>query len=322
MKKILSLALVAIMVISALALSGCGAKEAKLGLGVVTTVESTDATAEKTGNVTAEITAAAVLLSADGKILACDIDTLQAKLPFTADGKIVSVSAFQTKRDLKENYGMSSYAKTTEWYLQIDKLETVLVGKTVDEAKALVLNTGFGSDEVVNAGCTIGIADVIAAITEACGNAKNVGSLEGDSLAVAITAEYDAGTSKDATEEKDGVVQAEVCFAAVSLKDGKTTGVITDAMNAKFNFSTAGVATKTDAPQTKGELKEGYGMAAYAQTTEYYLQAEAFDKECVGKDVAGINGLAGGTDALATAGCTIDVSPLTAVVVKAIGEAK
>lgn len=321
MKKILSLILVLTMICSALVLTSCGAKEAKLGLGVVTSVEATAATEEKNGDVTADITAAAVLLSADGKILDCDIDALQAQLPFTADGKIVAVNSFSTKRDLKESYGMSTYAKTTEWYLQADKFEALVIGKTVTEVKALVLSDGFGNDDVVNAGCTIGISDFVSAIAKACESAKNVGSVEGDALAVAITAEYDADSSKDATEEADGVVQAEVSFAAVSVKDGKVTGAVTDAMNANFKFGTNGEATETSVPKTKGELKEGYGMAAYAQTTEYYLQAEIFDKECVGKDATGIRGLSDNND-LITAGCTIDVLPLVEAVTAAIKEAK
>jgi hypothetical protein len=63
-------------------------------------------------------------------------------------------------------------------------------------------------------------------------------------------------------------------------------------------------------------------MAKYANTTEYYLQSAAFDKECAGKTAAEITGMKDGTDALAAAGCTIAVSPLVAAVVKAINAAK
>lgn len=318
MKKILSLTLAVLMVVTALAFVGCGEKAAKLGLGVATTVSSTNATEEKAGSVKTAATVAAVLLSTDGKILAVDIDTLEASLGMTAEGVAVAGTSFESKRDKGDSYNMVKYGGATlEWYAQVDKLETVLVGKTVAEAKAIAT----GNDAVVAAGCTIDIADMIKAVVAACENAKEAGSFEGDTLAVSVVCENSSST-KDATAEKDGVLQAEFTFAAVTVKDGKTTAVVTDAMNAKATFNTAGEAVDTAAPKTKGELKENYGMSKYANTTEYYLQSAAFDKECAGKTSAEINGMKDGTDALVAAGCTIAVSPLVAAVTKAIAAAK
>lgn len=318
MRKILSLALAALMIVSAFAFVSCGEKAAKLGLGVATTVSATNATEEKAGSVKTAATVAAVLLSTEGKILAVDIDTLEAALGMTAEGTAVAGTSFESKRDKGDNYNMVKFGGATlEWYAQVDKLETVLVGKTVDEAKAIAT----GNDSVVAAGCTIDITDMIKAVVAACANAKEAGSLEGDTLAVSVVCENSSST-KDATEEKDGVLQAEFTFAAVTVKDGKTTAVVTDAMNAKATFNTKGEAVDTSAPKTKGELKEGYGMAQYANTTEYYLQSAAFDKECAGKTSAEITAMENGTDALVAAGCTIAVSPLVAAVVKAIAAAK
>ena len=320
MRKILSLALAALMIVSALAFVSCGEKAAKLGLGVATTVSATNATEEKAGSVKTAVTVAAVLLSTDGKIISVDIDTLEASLGMTATGEAVAAKSLASKRDKGDNYNMVKFGGAKlEWYAQVDALETVLVGKTTEEAKALLLETGYGA--VVTAGCTIDISDMIEAVLEACANAKEVGSFEGDSVAVSVVCENSTSTA-DATEEKDGVLQAEFTFAAVTVKDGKTTAVITDAMNAKATFSTTGEAISTAEPQTKGELKEGYGMAMYANKTEYYLQSAAFDKECAGKTSAEITAMENGTDALVAAGCTIAVSPLVAAVVKAIAAAK
>lgn len=318
MRKILSLTLAVLMVVTAFAFVSCGEKAAKLGLGVATTVSATNATEEKAGSVKTAATVAAVLLSTEGKILAVNIDTLEAALGMTAEGTAVAGTSFDSKRDKGDNYNMVKFGGATlEWYAQVDKLETVLVGKTVAEAKAIAT----GNDAVVAAGCTIDISDMIKAVVAACENAKEAGSFEGDTLAVSVVCENSSST-KDATEEKDGVLQAEFTFAAVTVKDGKTTAVVTDAMNAKATFNTKGEAVDTSAPKTKGELKEGYGMAKYANTTEYYLQSAAFDKECAGKTAAEITGMKDGTDALAAAGCTIAVSPLVAAVVKAINAAK
>ena len=317
MKKILSLILALTLTLGVLALAGCGAKPAKLGLGVATTVTPTDATEEKNGSVKTAVTVAAVLLSADGKILSVDVDCLEASLGMTADGAAVAGTSFESKRDKGDNYNMVKYGNATlEWYAQIDKLEQTLVGKTEAEIQASTT-----ADDIVAAGCTIDVADIIKAIVAACKNAKELGSAEGDSLAVAITC-ANSDSTKDATEEKEGVLQAEFTFAAVTVKDGKTTAVVTDAMNAKATFNTAGEAVDTSAPKTKGELKEDYGMSKFANTTEYYLQSAAFDKECAGKTSAEINGMKDGTDALVAAGCTIAVSPLVAAVTKAIAAAK
>jgi len=317
MKKILSLILALTLTLGVLALAGCGAKPAKLGLGVATTVTSTDATEEKNGSVKTAVTVAAVLLSADGKILSVDVDCLEASLGMTAEGVAVAGTSFESKRDKGDSYNMVKYGNATlEWYAQIDKLEQTLVGKTEAEIQASTT-----ADDIVAAGCTIDVADIIKAIVAACKNAKELGSAEGDSLAVAITC-ANSDSTKDATEEKEGVLQAEFTFAAVTVKDGKTTAVVTDAMNAKATFNTAGEAVDTSAPKTKGELKENYGMSKFANTTEYYLQSAAFDKECAGKTSAEINGMKDGTDALVAAGCTIAVSPLVAAVTKAIAAAK
>ena len=82
------------------------------------------------------------------------------------------------------------------------------------------------------------------------------------------------------------------------------------------------VTTQAQIVRQMVELKENYGMSKYANTTEYYLQSAAFDKECAGKTSAEINGMKDGTDALVAAGCTIAVSPLVAAVTKAIAAAK
>ena len=321
MRKILSLTLAVLMVVTAFAFVGCGAKPAMLGLGVASTVTPTDATVEKAGKVATAVTVAAVLLDADGKILACDIDTLEASLGMTAEGTTVLPATYESKRDKGDAYGMQAYGGKTEWYIQVDNLEAVLVGKTKDEAKALLLDTGYGNNAVISAGCTIDIADMIEAVLEACANAKEVGSMEGDALSVSIVCDNSSST-KDATPERAGVLQAEFTFAALTVKDGKVTGVVTDAMNAKSTFDTAGKVVDASEPKTKGELKEGYGMAAYAQTTEYYLQAAEFDKQCIGKTSQEITAMKDGTDALVAAGCTIAVSPLVEAVVKAIAAAK
>ena len=71
MKKFIAILMVATMVLSLFAFVGCTEKKEnlKLGLGVVTSVSATDATDEANGQGKATITAAAVLVDANGKIV-------------------------------------------------------------------------------------------------------------------------------------------------------------------------------------------------------------------------------------------------------------
>ena len=76
MKKGLILGLCLIMVISVLFV-GCGEKTLKFGAGVyVTAPTATDATADKEGSGKLDVTVAAVTVDANGKIVACALDTM------------------------------------------------------------------------------------------------------------------------------------------------------------------------------------------------------------------------------------------------------
>ena len=69
MKKIISILLVLVMALGVFALTSCKGKALKFGLGVATSVSATDASAEKAGEGKLTVTAAAVLLDKDGKIV-------------------------------------------------------------------------------------------------------------------------------------------------------------------------------------------------------------------------------------------------------------
>ena len=98
MKRIVSLLLVSLMLLTAIAVTGCSGSGAslKLGLGVSTAVSAADATEDKAGQGQATITAAAVLVDADGKIVKAFIDVADNKVGYTADGK-----AERTLRDFR-----------------------------------------------------------------------------------------------------------------------------------------------------------------------------------------------------------------------------
>jgi len=325
MKKIVSLMLCIALLCTMVALTGCSATTLKFGAGVyVSTPSTADATADKNGNGSVEVTIAAVTVDAGGKIASCALDTIQNKVEFTADGKGVAAAEFKTKRELGDSYNMVAYGKgqamnggdvTKEWYQQVDALEDVVVGKTLDEVKALVVDNYRGNDEVIAAGCTIGINDLILAIEKAYNNAA-----ESDVTADAtlkVTA-YASQTNEDATADKDGKSEVETyVFAAAVDGEGKVVAATSDCVAVSFTFSAAGKSTldTTKAIQSKRELGDNYGMVAHGGAAkEWYQQVDAFDAQCVGKTGAEIAGLMGsdgkGVESVQTAGCTIYVNGL------------
>ena len=307
--KIISLILAIMMVLSLFTLTGCeSSSPAKLGLGFVASTKIADATEEAEGSGTTAAIAAAVLVDANGKIVACDIDEIEVALKFDFEGFAATSYAFTSKRTLGDNYGMKAYAGTTEWYAQVDALEKVIVGKTIDEVNALVVN-GTASEEVTKAGCTIYAGDLISAVSKAYANAKVEGASSTDKVAVSISAYF--SNAIDASEEADGKIEADIAFAAVATKDGKITACQNDAATASVAFDMEGYAFETEAIETKREQGDNYGMAMYAGTTEWYAQADALDKYMVGKTADEALKAMDDTGApnadVVKAGCTINV---------------
>ena len=167
MKKIFAFVLAAAMVLS---MVGCGEEEKealKMGMGVHANITGSDADADTDGNAEVVATVAAVLVDKDGKIVKCEIDTLDATVAFTSEGKAVAADGFKTKAELGSDYGMVAYGGATkEWYEQADAFEAACAGKTVAEITALEAD-GYGVEDVQKAGCTIGISDLVAAATKA-----------------------------------------------------------------------------------------------------------------------------------------------------------
>ena len=315
MKRILSLILVAVLTLSVFAFVGCGKqKTLKLGLGVYTTVSATNATEDKDGQAKTSVTAAAVTLDANGKIVACSIDTTDNTVSYTADGKAVAVEEFKTKYELGNDYNMVKFGGSTkEWFEQVDAFEGVVLGKTVAEVKALVAEGAKGTDEVVKAGCTIVITEFVNAIEKACKNAADSNATAKDTVKLGLATEQ---TCTDATEEKDGTNKLETTiFAAVVNAEGKVVAASSDCVQLSYTFNAKGESTfdATKAISTKKELGNDYNMVKFGGSAkEWFEQAAAFDAACAGKTVKEIGGLAGsdnyGNADLKAAGCTIVIS--------------
>ncbi len=317
MKKTLALLVCVLLMLAMFA--GCG-KEAqpttlKFGFGVsISTPATTDATADKDGSGKVDITIAAVTVDANGKIVACALDTASNTVNFKADGKAVAAAEFKTKYEQGTNYNMVAYGGAKkEWFEQADAFEAVVAGKTLAEVKALVGEDKKGNDAVVAAGCTIMINEFVDAIEKAYNAAAASNATAESTLKVTAATEQ---TCTDATADKDGSnkVSTTVFGAAVDA-EGKIVAAASDCVEVSFTFGTTGASTldTTKAVASKKEQGANYGMVAYGGAKkEWFEQAAAFDAACIGKKASEISALMGtdgkGAADLQTAGCTIFVS--------------
>lgn len=270
---------------------------AKTGLAVNTSLAKSANAGDADGLAQIDSTIVAVLVGQDGKILDCKLDAAQTKVNFTKEGKLVTdvATTFKSKQELGTEYGMlkaSGIGK--EWNEQADAFAAYVVGKTIDEVKGIALNEGAPADADLAASVTVHITDYIATLEKAVANAQDLGAVEGDQLGLGVST--DIAKSKDASAEGDGLAQAYSYYVATTFNaEGKVSSCVIDASQGNVNFSTAGAITTdlTVAPQTKQELKEGYGMkSASGIGKEWYEQANAFATYVLGKSVDEIKGIA------------------------------
>lgn len=159
-----------------------------------------------------------------------------------------------------------------------------------------------------------------------------------------VEAEYKLGMGIVVSTDSSaaGNAQVDATVAAVVLdKDGKIVVCRIDAVQNKMNVTDGAVeADKTF--KTKMELGDDYNMAKYGQSMdwngdgkvlEWYLQSAEFSKYVVGKTAAEVEAMATKTvegsgyiisadDALLTAGCTIQITSIKAVVAKSVTNAR
>ena len=344
MKKILSLALVLVMVLSVAALVGCSgdkkpagndAAGLKFGLGVVANYgKATDAEGETNGAGEFNTTAVAVLLDAEGKIVSIDLDTAQIKPSWTSEGKFVAATELRTKYEQGADYKMATLGKemdkngdgkVLEWNEQADAFMATAKGKTLAEVKAFMTEDGYTQGDLATAGCTIHVTDFVAALEKAVANVADSAATAENKLSIALvtSASY---SNKDADAENDGLNQVDTTIvAAVTDAEGKVVVAKTDCTQGKITFNAKGEATYDAKAEVKSKLELGddYNMAKFGvrhdgnkdiKPLEWYAQAGEFDKALVGKTAADFAALAGAdgyaTGDIATAGCTMAIGDM------------
>jgi hypothetical protein len=334
MKKILCALLSMLLIVTALTFVSCGKEETlEFGLGVYTTTSATSAEGDADGKGKVTSTFAVVTLDAEGKIVACELDTADYTVNYTADGKAVATDSFRTKYEKKFDYNMTATGSdkdgdgvVKEWFEQTDAFEALTVGKTLDEVKALVAEGGYGTDDVVAADCTMNIDAFVKAIEKACANATASEATASSTLYVASSTEQ---SLTDATEEKAGTNQLSITIVATAIADGKIVAASSDCVQVKFGFDTKGASTydATAAFRTKKEQGTDYNMAAFGSdkngdgiVKEWDEQAALFDEACLGKTVAEVVALMAEdgypTADLQTACCTMNIAGFVEAVEK------
>lgn len=310
-----------VLIVSALLLlSGCGSqgsdepvvttKAYKVGTGVVTTIETTDATAEDLGTVSVNTTYAWIVLDADGVIVYAKLDTVQNdKATFDNTGVVVDEVYKASKAQLMEEYGMVGASPISkEWYQQVSFMEEWMIGKNIDDVLATELADGYATDADLLTGTTIHISDFIAALTDASTKLVDVTDIVSVGADTYTTASFAAGK-----------IEFDTNSALVALDvDGNVLYTNIDVVQSKIAFDETGVVSAATS-NSKKMLGDDYGMvSASAIGKEWYQQAEAFEMWTVGKSIDAVvmTELADGyaTDADLLTGTTIEISDfITAV---------
>lgn len=127
-----------------------------------------------------------------------------------------------------------------------------------------------------------------------------------------------------------GNVSVNTTMCAVTLDDaGKIVAVQFDVVQPAGAFDATGAAAEFNAtPQTKNEIKEGYGMKAISPIgLEWYEQMDKLEDWCIGKTVEQVlsmelNEKGVPTDADLVSGCTVHINDQLVSLQKAAASAR
>ena len=352
MKKIFALVLCLIMV---LPLVSCGKAEYKLGMGVVVSTDSSKTgNAQVDATVAAVITdengviVACRIDVAQNKMNVAEGGVeLDAKNPtFKTKMELGTDYGMAGKVDNDFNGTM------LEWYEQVHVFEKYVVGMTADQVASmrtqLVNGHWIATDKaLLNAGCSMQITDFIDAVVKACDDVQGVTfkakANKKMTLGVAANTFVDkdtkAATIDDAGNNVNGSVNMYTDFACAVVVKGKIVATLNDAIQPKIEIDVDGNIVEAVYEGTKRERRNDYKMAPAVnygpeydpngdgKVLEWYLQSQAFSKHVIGmtaEEVAGMTtaentlGYQMSTDeSLLTAGCTIQIVDIKAVVAKA-----
>lgn len=276
----------------------------KLGIGQLTSIASSKDLGEKDGKEVLPVGQVDTVIVAagfdkDGKVVSVSIDNAQTKVNFDKALQVTSDlnAVIKSKVELKEDYGMIVASKIQkEWFEQAAALEQWMVGKTVEEIKAMKVKEVDANHPAVpdvpelTSLVTMSIQDYVAALEEAYTNAvdANGATKVGLGINTSIKSSKGLGTDKDGKEVLPLAQVDTIMSASAFDADGKVVATIIDNAQTKVAFDNTGKVTtdKNAEFKTKLELKEEYGMIkGSAIKKEWFEQSQALSQWMAGKTI-------------------------------------
>lgn len=299
----------------------------KTGLAVTAAFSGGDAAEANNGYIVSDVGLTAVTVGGDGVIADCEIDRVQARLAFDAEGVFATKNTdeFPGKNELGSAYGMAAASSIgREWNEQAAAFAAYCIGKTVDEIKNISIDEqGKAADAELAASCTLPVGGFIEGVEQAAGCAAYCGAQRGDGLKLAV---YGRVVSiKDAGGGSGGTAEIEIAAAAITMNGDTISSYYADALPAVFSVDGSGrIATDLTVPaRSKRAMGDDYGMkAASAIGKEWYEQADAFGAYTVGRTAEEAANIAvtetnAPADAELAASCTISVAAFQRLAAKA-----
>ncbi len=187
--------------------------------------------------------------------------------------------------------------------MQVAGFAVYCVGKTLDQIRGIAIGEkGAAEDADILATTTIGIGDFAEVVALAVENAAEHGAEAGDALYIAMLG--DMHSSKSATENKDGTVQLDCSYTAVTMRGDTVSSIIIDGVQPKAAVSAEGKVTSDTTAKVQSKLEKGdaYGMKAASKLEkgEWYQQMEGFCAYVTGRTLAEVAGIAVSEDGKAT----------------------
>ena len=228
--------------------------------------------------------ALALVIGADGKIVAARFDCAEIKPELDEGGNLIAQASVETKVEKGDNYSMPKGS----WANQAKAFEDYIVGKTAAEVAALDLS--------LVAGCTMQSTTPLfqSLVAKAFASELKVSFSTADAITLGLAI-------NSTVSESRGKASVASDFAGVVMANGKVVAAMLDSCEQKFTVEDGELV----APETPAVSKNDQGDEYVMPNGAWDKQAQAFANSAVGKTVAELADLEVVSDALAAAGCTM-----------------
>ena len=255
--------------------------------------------------------ALALVIGADGKIVAARFDCAEIKPELDEGGSLIAQASVATKVEQGDNYGGGYGMNAGSWANQAKAFEDYIVGKTAAEVAALDLS--------LVAGCTMQSTTPLfqALVAKAFASELKVSFSTADPITVGLAIDSTVSGS-------NGNVSVSSDFAGVVIAGDKVVATMLDSCEQKFTVEDGALVAPETPAVSKNDQGENYGDGQSMPKGAWYKQAQAFANSTVGKTVAELTDLETVSDALAAAGCTMQYTTAgyKATIIKAAGYAR